>query len=445
MNQISIGDTSGWTVLDGASIAAPYRRAAPFFNFGPGDFVKEKIEISLNGTPAQILTALGTLEKIRLRAMAYDRGEYTYPQYLRFQTAPATLPYYTPITEIHLVENPTGYRDRQRGSLLVELHYTRPNWFDGEQAEVALTGRAGTDVTGGIQIVNHTDAGALDGNTVLIKAADASTDLPAPLRIEIQNNTALTSWYRALVGSYHHPTYTGEDIFFGYSLDFVGGINTANPLAISGNFRTLTFTSSTFVDAFTYPIPSGEIASLDGRTYRPVLNFFVPFAYTDLHMRLELRYSTFTLHYSEAVYCDPNFQYVIFPPIQLPPNQLLRETTPQWIEIDVQGLREGGALAQVFVDWLMLLPVESSLIFNQFIPLTGVTDKLVYDAHRELSNVRYSGTNECVSHIRQGGPLLLYPRENTRLFFTFYNTGNVLGKDDTAIVRAYYRPRISVL
>ena len=93
----------------------------------------------------------------------------------------------------------------------------------------------------------------------------------------------------------------------------------------------------------------------------------------------------------------------------------------------------------------MLLPVEYSLIFDQFVPLTGVTDKLVYDAHRGLSNVRYSGTNECVSHIRHGGPMLLYPRENTRLFFNFYNNGNALGIDDTALIRAYYRPRISVL
>ena len=67
------------------------------------------------------------------------------------------------------------------------LHYTRPNYFDGDQVELPLTGRAGSDVTGGIAIKNHTDADAADGSTVLIKAADAVSDLPAPLRLELLN------------------------------------------------------------------------------------------------------------------------------------------------------------------------------------------------------------------------------------------------------------------
>ncbi len=445
MNQIAIGDSSAWTVIDGQSVTAPYRKAAFFFNFGPGAFVREKIEIQLNGTPSNIQDALINLDLIALRALAYSAGEYTYPQYLRFQPYGGGSYYYALISEIHITQTPSAYLSHYKGSMIVELFYTRPNYFDGTQFQLPLTGRAGSEVTGGIQIVNHTDSDALDGSTLRVNAGDVAGGLPAPLRLEIQNNTAGSAWYRLLIGAFHHPTYTGEDIFFCQTADMVGGSSSPSPTAISGAYRTLTFTTSTFATFLTHSITSGEIASLAGRSFRPVLNLYTAHAYSDLHMRLMLRYSTFALHYSEAVYCDPNYQYVIFPPVQLPPNQILREVSPQWIDVCVQGLREGGAAATIYADQLMLLPVDYSLIFDQFIPLTGVTDKLIYDAHLGLSNVRYAGLYECVSHIRQGDPLLVFPNQNTRLFFNFYDGSNNLPIDHTAIVKAYYRPRLSML
>lgn len=445
MNQISIGDSSSWINIDGLSVAAPYRRAAPFFNYSSDPFVKEKIEITLFGTSSQINDALISLSKIAVRAIAFERGEYAHCQYIRYQPYGGGSYYYTKISEINLVQNPTGYRDHTKGSLLVELQYTRPNYFDGTQFQVPLTGRAGSEITGGIQIVNHTDADALDGNTLLINPGDVSSFLPAPLRLEIQNNTPMAAWYRILVGVYHHPTYNSEGIFFFYPASMIGGTLSNNPTMISGQLRSLSFTSSTFTTFLTCSIPSANIINLDGRSYRPVLNLTSGHAYSDLHMRLKIRYSTFALHYTEAVYCDPNYDYVIFPPIQLPPNQLLHESSPQWIEIDVQGLREGGVIANLYTDCMMLLPVDYSMTFNQFIPLTGVSDTLIYDEHLGLSNVRYSGFYECVSHIRQGGPLLLYPGDYTRLFFNFYNASNVLTITDTAIIKAYYRPRTKLL
>ena len=237
MNQISIGDSSAWSVIEGQSIAAPFRKASLNLVFSSKPIVREKIDISLVGTPTEINTALTTLNLIAARAEAYARGEYSKCQYIRYQLYGGGSYYYTIISEIYLSTNPTGYRDHARGSLLVELHYTRPNYFDGTQFQLPLTGRAGSEVTGGIQIVNHTDADANDGNTLCVNAGDAAGDLPSPLRLEIQNNTAMSAWYRVLVGAYHHPTYTGEDIFFCQTADMIGGTSNPSPTAISGAYR----------------------------------------------------------------------------------------------------------------------------------------------------------------------------------------------------------------
>jgi len=35
----------------------------------------------------------------------------------------------------------------------------------------------------------------------------------------------------------------------------------------------------------------------------------------------------------DLIFADPNFQYLVFPPVQVPPNALLRETLPNDIEL----------------------------------------------------------------------------------------------------------------
>ena len=445
MNQIAIGDSSAWTVVDGYSIAPPCRSAALFLSFSSETFLQEKIDIQLAGTPAQISTALGTLEKIKLRAQAYARGEYAHPQLIRFQPTSAAAYYYAHISNIFFESNPNGYLTHQTGSLLITLHYTRPAYFDGDQLELPLTGRAGTDVTGGLAILNHTDGHAAHGNSVLIKAASALTDMPAPLRFELTNTYSTTLLKDIFVGAYHHPTVTAENIFFAHANSMSGGTQYTNPAAINEYYRTVSWTSSAWTELLNYGISLTDINLLDGRTFRPILHFYTPHAYTDLSLRLSLKRGIYTIQVCEPVYTDPNFQYVIFPPIQLPPNQLLRETLPHHVEIQVSGLKEDGSLASFSMDQLLLLPLDYGALYSGFF-LMDQDDILIDDAFRGLLNVRYSAAgSETISHIRQGGPLRLYPNENTRLIFVLANSSNVIDIDRTATIRVYYRPRVRFL
>ena len=177
MNQIAIGDPSaGYTVIEGASVATPFKQAALFLTFAPDPILKESIELVLKGSPAQISIALATLEMIIARALDFQRAAYPSPQYLRFQLTAGGSFFITPISNIYLESNPAGYKSQQAGSLLVTLHYHRPNWFDGPQTELPLTGAGGTDLTGGLAIFNHTDHHATHGSTALIKKASVTTE-----------------------------------------------------------------------------------------------------------------------------------------------------------------------------------------------------------------------------------------------------------------------------
>lgn len=445
MYQIAIGDSTSWTVLEGASIAAPFRKAAVFFTFSHELSVREKIEITLTGTPAQVSAALGTLEKVALRAQAYARLEYAQPQLLRFQPASGGSYYYAQISDLYFESSADSYLKHQRGSYLVSLVYSRPNYFDGDQVELALTGRAGDDITGGIDLINHTDFGALDGNTVLIKAADAVADLPSPLRVELLNNYATSTVKDIYFGLYHHPTVDDEDIFFAQAVDMSGGSNYSNAAAIGGVYRRKSWTASSFTNMFTYPISLVDIPMLDGRYYRPLLHLFASHAYDDLYFKLKLYLGSYLLYTGEQVYSDPSYSYVLFPPIQIPPNQLLRENLPHSLDLIIYGLRAGGSAVTIDVDQLCFLPLDYAAFFYGFYEMDE-DDKLVYDNFRNLSNVRYSaGQTEAVAHVRHGGPLLLYPNENNRLFVFQSNTSNVIDIARTSVLRVYYRPRVRLL
>jgi len=445
MNQIAIGDTTSWTVIHAHPAPAPCRSATPYFKFSPDPEVSEHIMLELVGSAAQIAALVATLETIAQRALNHTSGHYPHPQYLRFQPASAGAYFYANLKDIYLSSNPAGYKSRQTGSLIVNLHYTRPNYFDGEQVELPLSGASGTNITGGFNILNHTDQHPTDGNTALIKPADFATDLPAPLRIELKNTYAGATIKDALMGAYHHPTNQDDDIFFYNAGDLAGGTLMYDAGAIGGAYRRYSFTSTawTITPFFTVTLTDSNL--LDGRTYRPIMNFFNAHAYTDLYFMFQIRRGVDVIYASEPVYSDPNYHYVIFPPVELPPNQLLRENVPHGFDFVIQALRVSGAATTIDIDMIEFFPMDYAAFFKGFFN-QAADDVLIYDNHRQRHNVRYSAAqNEILSHILEGGPLWLFPGSYTRLFFNLYASNNHRYGFRTAQIRAYYRPRKRLL
>ncbi len=446
MNQIAIGDSSAWIILDGESVTAPFRKAALFFASGsPSAEVREKVEIQLAGSPTQITSALAALDLVMLRAEAYGRGEYGKPQYLRFQPTSGGSYYYAQISDLKLEPYADSYLHHQRGSFLLTLHYTRLNHFDGDQVELPLTGKDDSDVTGGYDIINYRDHIQSLANFVMVKAADIDTDLPAPIRLELENTYASNKVHDLYLGIFHHPTGTSEEVFYAYATDMTGGSQYYNANAINTYYRRASWTSSAYSALFNYSIPASEVNALDGRSFRPILHLYNSHAYTDLSLKIKLLRGAYTLQDCDAVYADPDYDYVVFPPIQIPPNRLLRETLPHHVEIQLYGLKEDGAAAQLDVDCLQLLPLDYAATFYGFFDMSQ-NDTLIDDSFRGLSNLSYSAANyETISHMRTGGPLLLYPGRNSFLFFILANQNNTVDILRTSTVRVYYRPRVLCL
>lgn len=446
MNQIAIGDvSSGWLVLSGQSVAPPFKRAAFSPVFAEADPVEDALELALEGTPAQIAASLASLDKIQQRVTAYSQGGYLKPQCLRFQPAVDEEYFYAPISDLHFEFNSGGYVTHRTGSLRVILHFTRPNHFDADQVELPLTNRNGSGVTGGISLLNHTDYHAGHDSSVLIAPEDFESALPAPIRFELENTFDGEVLKDILVGVYHHPTNDEDDIFFLQAVDMQGGSQYYTADAINECYCTLSWSDTDWTALCIWTLPNADVQLYAGQAYRPVLHLFNAHAYEDLYLKIKLQKSNNVLWAGDAVFADPSYQYLLFPPVRIPPHQLLGDLLPHHVDLVVYGQHEGSEEYTLDVDQLLLLPLDASASFLGFFDMYQ-DDLLIDDSFRDLHNVHYGANGaETVAHLRQGGPLLITPGEYNRIFFVLANGENQVDILRTATLKAYYRKRIRLL
>jgi len=445
MNQIAIGDISSWTIIHGVSVSAPFLRAAYAPSSCPENYVGDKIDLYLEGTPSQISAALALLENVISRSILHAQGGYPFPQMLRFQPEADGIYFYCPITNPFLIFNTSGYTTHHTGSLQATLHFTRPNWFDSDQIELPLTNRNGEDVTGGIPLFNHTDAHAGHDSSVLIKPENIDSALPSPIRFELENSYDTDEVQDIFTGLYHHPTNDDHEIFFCLAPEFMGGSLLYSPNAINEYFRRLNWSATSWSDLGSWTFTNADVQLFSGRAYRPILHLYNPQAYSDLYLKAKLLKGTLVLWEGEAVYADPSYQYLVFPPLRIPPVPLLNENLPHHIDLAIFAQRQASGTHQIDVDNLLLLPLDTSATFLGFFTLMEDA-VLVDDSFYEKHNIRYPTIgSEAVGYLRQGGPLLLFPGEYNRLFFVLSNTAHQVDILRTSTLRAYYRKRIRLL
>jgi hypothetical protein len=115
---------------------------------------------------------------------------------------------------------------------------------------------------------------------------------------------------------------------------------------------------------------------------------------------------------------------------------------PNTLTLKIEALRTSGSSATLAVDQLVLLPLDPSLMLLGFCGMSQ-NDTLIYDASRDLQNVRYTLAElESLSHIKKGAPLTLYPNEYNRLIILMTNTSNQIDINRTITLRALYRKRV---
>jgi hypothetical protein len=449
MHEIAIGVAGSiniFTVIHGPGLPAPAFKATCFFNFSAEPFVSEFIELELKGTSAQIETFIRDLQLYFHYGALTQDGVLNAPLVLRFQRESGGSYLYAFLLNPYLAANPGSYIRQSQGSKQITIHYTRPNYFQGDKTVLPVLGLFSpvSPVLENYHLYNHT-YDTVD-STVWVDPSSFSSSLPAPLRIEVQPLTASISFTHFFIGLTHHRQYNTFDAFFYYH-DTISSSGTvhANGSAIAGKYISLSITPSTWTAAFTIALSSLHLSQLSGQLFRPILRFFTPHAYDDLFFRLAVIANSVIIHTSEAVYSPPGTGYLLLPSVNLPPGPLLNESPPQALSLQIQAFRESGSATTLTTDYLTLFPFHPGAIFPSFFPVK--TDSFFIEdsafARHGFRDTFNSG--ESVSHSRIGPPLVVYPQQINRLFFAIADGNNILSPNHLSLLKVFYYPRYALL
>lgn len=448
MNQIAIGSYAAggdWLILHGEGIAAPFKQADYQPLYETGEEVAETILLSLEDSPEALADGVAALETIRQRNLLYHQTGYPMPQCLRFQLVAGGEFYYCLLKSLEIEANLDYLQTKLLGSMLLTMHFVRANHYDADPVELPLTVGSALDVMGGVDLINHTDTHIAHCNSVLIKPEDFDTDLPASLRLELVNTTEEGVLRDVYVGVYHHPQTISEELLICFAGDFFGGAALTVSDAINGKFVRSTWSETEWKVLGGWTFDSDVVEKMAGMSFRPILRFYDAPAYEDLYLRLNIQSGFKVLWEGESVYVDPNYGYVLFPPLHMPPNKLMNEVPPHQVDLVVNGLHETDAAYTIDFDCLTLLPLEPGAnllaFFDLYEEASLIDDSFVdgYDAH-------YTSVGaELVAHIRQGAPLALYPGHYHRLIVLVTDGKNEMDIFRTTNLRLYYRPRKRIL
>ena len=448
MNQIAIGGYAAageWLVVHGEGIAAPFKQADYHPIYETGETVAETILLSLEGAPDDLAAGVAALETVRQRSLIYHQTGYPEPQCLRFQMAAGGDYFYCLLKSLEIQANPDSPQTQLTGSMLLTLHFVRANQYDGDPMELPLTAGSAVDVLGGVDLINHTDTHSGHCNSVLIKPGDFDTDLPASLRLELLNTTEDGLLHDVFVGIYHHPESITEELLNFYAGDFYVGTALTAGDAINEKFVRSTWAETDWKVLGGWYVDSAAVEKMAGLAYRPVLRFYNVPAYEDLYLKLNVQFGTNMLWEGESVYVDPEYGYVLFPPLKMPPSVLLNEVQPHQVDLVLYGLHETAASYTIDFDCLTFLPLDPGANFLSFYELYEGA-KLVDDNFLNLHGAHFNPTGaEVVAHIRQGMPLTLHPGHYHRLFVQVTDADNVMDIFRTTNLRLYYRPRKRIL
>jgi hypothetical protein len=157
-------------------------------------------------------------------------------------------------------------------------------------------------------------------------------------------------------------------------------------------------------------------------------------------LRVQIERYGDVLYRSEPIYATPGYGYIILPPIELPPNYLLREVDPARLQVCIYGLRMSGAATTLDIDCLTIFPLSYAATFYGFINMI-YEQTLIDDSFRNRFNILTGYTSgESVAQARVGGPLMLFPNSHSRMFFYCANDTNLMPIAYLADLKVYYYP-----
>lgn len=412
---------------------------------GAGEYkpVTEAIEFVIaDTTVAAVQTKLQAIERLLYRAQLRSVTGTGPRAYLLFQVHGEAAAARGQILAYKIVLDADAAPALVQLKLGVRLIITRLAYWEGARTAIALSNSNGTDLTSGLTVRNHDDAGAGDDNWANIAAAAIGGALPAPLELKLVNASG---------GNRDYVNFHIANNIYGQALAHIiegentvsSGYGAAGSSAACSNGQYATLTGAGWLN-FRWSIPSATLNLLAGRYMRILVRFHVLNA-ADREVKVALYESNgiaVIARSPAAVARNGAIMIQDCGALPLPASQPGGSWAPHVLEVSVKT----PSSEQVAIDFVQLTPTEPTLyrkvIQRGFYLPNG--DALVDDGIEGLSYYEYAATGlRDLIYVARTDPVHVWPGVDQRLLFLHDGLSQAITW--TLTVQAWYRPRRTLL
>ena len=330
------------------------------------------------------------------------------------------------------------------------MSWERANYWEGPEAQLALTNPNGTANTSGLRVYNCNDGTVVDStyyqhNYVDVAGTAIAGELPSPTRLEMTNLHTETGDYK-LAYLWIGQNWTNPSTFTHY-YEFVAGTAVADGDMGGGYFQQIGLNSGSEADIDTWTISAAQMAAAAGKYYKFIIHTWTaaPIVHTSLRYRVRLEYNSWPIWESGYLSLDSSFGTSI--------RDLLAFKLPPWLnglsnlgalDLVLRGYQASGVHKTVHLDYMQLLPLDGFRYIQAISTAgAGTNERIVDDGiERYTYQDDGSGSDKRGFYATTGRAIHLYPGKNQRLYFMMHSTLLNESKVSRKIsVKLYYRPR----
>lgn len=427
----------------------------------------ESVEIRRlpGSTPATIYDHLqDVVSKLNLffaeaRARMHDprRAEV----FIRWKDASAATQWRSPVADGNIEYNPLTLGPLWRDdTLLATVTYTRANYWEhvSETAVPLENGNEatpGTPQTAAVPVFNNNDGtGATPAeqrNWVKILAANVVGDLPAPCRIQFENETAGTPRNRAhYIAHSCWPDPANLATLF-EAEDATGATPVPEAGNSGGDYASYTLTASEAA-AFDWPLSDAQMEAFAGGWFVPFLRMRVgTLPASSTKARIQLIYQSLVLYQHDfQTTLSTSYNLQALPALQIPPAFLVADYQALGLRLALQRVGAGT----FSLDYLMLLPAGDTLDEWSHGGYRVLEPSVTYGLAKDETLVDDGMSRPPSVHVLVGGDrvpayhspldtqIRLWPGRDQRVYFLWDAADGTAGIARTAGVQMSYRPRV---
>jgi hypothetical protein len=399
----------------GPSYVSPVISSSYQQSVSSSDIVEDLITVSIQSdTVSDLFSFISKLDEIISRGSLFNSRPVVDPSIVIYQQNQSDPVYKSLILSIYYDPLGISVESITAGSLLINLHLKRPNFWIGPEISLPLSNANGNRVTTPLLIYNHNDNDSGHDNFVQITSSDIASDLPCPVKLNIVN-TSSSNKLRNLFAflNINSSPLSFPGYFEGES--GTGGTTISSSGCSNGSYQRLTWLVTTESLLLTWLINYSNARLFNNNNFKCMLRLANVFTYSNLWLKIKVAF----------------------------PSEFSDLSSPFYLLLYARRSSAGSHVLDV--DYLHAYPLDGYLQAESIVNLENTWQLLINPLsdlslkHVELDTY-YPSIGHFRSHIMHGSSFYLTPGQPACISFLHDIDSKLAPIDRTCTVQAWYSP-----